>query len=158
MCQFRLLFLLVLQLSSKSLCLYFYVLMSEIALMKARQVQTLCRFICECSSYEGTWSLLLQSDGLLLLLLLSFILWCDSSTRTQDAPSLMLIDTRIFRQTTLSRNPLHEGSALGRDLYLTTRNTHNRQPSMTPAGFEPATPAIQRLQTLALDRAASETG
>jgi hypothetical protein len=30
----------------------------------------------------------------------------------------------------------------GSDFYLTTHNTHNRQPSMPPAGFEPAIPGV----------------
>jgi hypothetical protein len=34
-----------------------------------------------------------------------------------------------------------------RDLYLTTHNTHNRQTSMSPAGFEAAIPASERPQT-----------
>jgi hypothetical protein len=43
---------------------------------------------------------------------------------------------------TVGRTPLDEWSARRRDLYLTnTHNTHNGQPSMPPAGFEPAIPA-----------------
>jgi hypothetical protein len=38
---------------------------------------------------------------------------------------------------TVSRTPLDEWSARHRDLYLTTHNTHNRQTSMPPVGFEP---------------------
>jgi hypothetical protein len=45
---------------------------------------------------------------------------------------------------------------LRRDLYLTTHNTHKRQTSMPPVGFEPTIPASERPQTHALDRAASE--
>ena len=45
-----------------------------------------------------------------------------------------------------------------RDLYLTTHNTHNTQTSMPRAGFEPAISAGERLQTYALDRAATGTG
>jgi len=33
------------------------------------------------------------------------------------------------------------------DLYLRTHNTHRRQISMTPAGFEPIIPASKRPQT-----------
>ena len=36
-----------------------------------------------------------------------------------------------------------------------THNTHNKQTSMSPAGFEPAIPAGERLQTHALDRSAT---
>jgi hypothetical protein len=35
---------------------------------------------------------------------------------------------------------------------LTVKHTHKRQTSMPPVGFEPAIPAGERLQTLALDR------
>ena len=56
---------------------------------------------------------------------------------------------------TVGRTSLDEGSARRRDLYLTTHNTHNRQTSMPPAGFEPAIPASDRPQTLALDRSAT---
>jgi len=42
--------------------------------------------------------------------------------------------------------------------YLTTHNTHNRQTSIFPAGFEPTISAGERPQTYALDRAATGTG
>jgi hypothetical protein len=48
------------------------------------------------------------------------------------------------------------GTARRRDLYLTTRNIHNRQTHMTPAGFEPVIPGGERPQTHALDRAAKQ--
>jgi len=48
-----------------------------------------------------------------------------------------------LRHTTLGRDPLDEASACRRDLYLTTHNTHNRQASITPAGFEPAIPTSE---------------
>jgi hypothetical protein len=41
------------------------------------------------------------------------------------------------RRSTVDRIPLDEWSALRRDLYLTTHDTHNRQISMPPVGFEP---------------------
>jgi len=45
------------------------------------------------------------------------------------------------RRTTVGRTALEELSARRRDLYLTVRNTHNRQMSMLPVGFERTTPA-----------------
>jgi hypothetical protein len=66
--------------------------------------------------------------------------------------------TIILRHTTLGRTPLHEWSTRRRDLYLTKHNTHKRQTSMTLAEFEPATPASERPQTHALDRAATAIG
>ena len=63
-----------------------------------------------------------------------------------------------LRHTTLGRTPLGEWSAHHRDPYLTTHNTHKRETSSSPAGFEPAIPADERPQTHVLDRAASRTG
>jgi hypothetical protein len=60
-----------------------------------------------------------------------------------------------LRHTTLGRTPLDEWSARRRDLYLTTHNTHKRQTSMPPTGFEPTILASERPQTHALDRAVS---
>ena len=62
------------------------------------------------------------------------------------------------RHTTVGRTPLDEWSTRRRDLYLTTHNTHNRQTSMPPAGFEPTISAGERPQTYALDRTATGTG
>ena len=62
------------------------------------------------------------------------------------------------RRTTVSRTPLDEWSARRTDLYLTTHNTHNRQTSMPPMGFEPTISAGERLRTYALDHAATGTG
>jgi hypothetical protein len=63
-----------------------------------------------------------------------------------------------LRHITLGRTPLDEWSARRRDLYLKRDNTHKRQTSMTPAGFELAIPASERPQTHALDSAATGTG
>jgi len=57
--------------------------------------------------------------------------------------------------TTLITSSLDEWSALCKDLRLTSHNTHKKQTSMPPAGFEPAIPASERPQTHALDRAAT---
>ena len=54
------------------------------------------------------------------------------------------------RRTTVSRTPLDEWSAPRRELYLTTHNTHNRQTSKPPMGFEPTISADERPQTLRL--------
>jgi len=59
------------------------------------------------------------------------------------------------RHTTVGRTSLDEWSVRRRDLYLTTQNTHNRQTSMPPVGFEPTVSAGQRPQTYALDSAAT---
>ena len=62
------------------------------------------------------------------------------------------------RWSTVGRTPLDEWSARRTDLYLTRNNTHNRQTSMAPAGFEPAISAGERQQANALDCAATGTG
>ena len=64
----------------------------------------------------------------------------------------------ILRHTTVSRNTLDECSARRRNLCLTTHNTHKRQTSMPPVGFEPSIPAYERPQTHATDRAATRIG
>ena len=48
------------------------------------------------------------------------------------------------RRTTVGMTPLDERSARRRDLYLTTHDTHNRQISMPPVGFEPTISAGER--------------
>ena len=61
-------------------------------------------------------------------------------------------------RTTVGMTSLDEWSASRRDLYLATNNTHNRQTSMSSVGFESTTPAGDRQQTYALNRAATGTG
>jgi ABC-type protease/lipase transport system fused ATPase/permease subunit len=55
---------------------------------------------------------------------------------------------------TVSKTPLHGGSGLCRDLNLTTHNTHKRQISISPMGFEPTIPASERQHKHALNYAA----
>ena len=57
------------------------------------------------------------------------------------------------RHAIFDRSPLDQWSAWRRDLYLTTHNTHKRQTSMIPAGFEPAVPSSELPHTHALGRA-----
>ena len=58
-------------------------------------------------------------------------------------PFLMFLD-HTQRRSTAGRTPLDEWSARRRDLYLTTHDTHNRQISMPPVGFEPTISAGER--------------
>jgi hypothetical protein len=48
------------------------------------------------------------------------------------------------RSTTVDRTPLDEWLARPRDLYVKIPNTHNRQTSMPPVGFEPTISAGER--------------
>jgi hypothetical protein len=50
------------------------------------------------------------------------------------------------------------GYVIVKKRHLTTHNTHNRQTSMPPVGFEPTISAGERPQTSTLDRAATRTG
>ena len=86
-----------------------------------------------------------------------FFLWRCNPTRVMYSSFLRFLD-HIRRRTTIGRTPLDEWSARRRDLYLTTHNTHNRQTSILPVGFEPKISAGERPQTYALDRAATGTG
>ena len=74
------------------------------------------------------------------------------------ASSFLMFLDHTQRRSTFGRTPLDERSARRRDLYLTTHDTHNRQTSMPPVGFEPTVSAGERPQTYALDRAATGTG
>jgi len=56
------------------------------------------------------------------------------------------------RHNTCVRTPLDHWSARLRHLYLTKYNTHKRQTSMSPVGFEPAFPASKRPQSHTLNR------
>jgi len=55
-------------------------------------------------------------------------------------------------RTTVGRTPLDEWSACRRDLYLITHDTHNRQISMPPVGFEPMISPGERPQAAHLLR------
>ena len=56
---------------------------------------------------------------------------------------LMFLD-HTQRRSAVGSTPLDEWSARRRDLYLTTHDTHNRQISMPPVGFEPKISAGER--------------
>ena len=68
-----------------------------------------------------------------------------------EHPFLMFLD-HTQRRSTVGMNPLDEWSARRRDLYLTTHDTHNRQLSMPPVGFEPKISAGERPQASRLLR------
>ena len=86
-----------------------------------------------------------------------FLLWRCDPTRVMTSSFLRFL-AYTQRRTTVGRTPLDEWSARRRDLYLTTHDTHNRQISMPPVGFEPTISVGERPQNYALDRAATGTG
>ena len=86
-----------------------------------------------------------------------FLLWRCDPTRVMTSSFLMFLN-HTQRRITVGRTPLDEWPARRRDLYLTTHNTHNRQTSMPPVGFELTISAGDCPQTYILDRAATGTG
>ena len=110
--------------------------------------------------HNGTWPLKISKarqnsgspyDGFI------YFLWRCDPTRVMASSFLMFLD-HTQRRITVGMTPLDEWLARRRDLYLTTHNTHNRQTSTSPVGFEPTISAGERPQTYALDRAATGTG
>ena len=85
---------------------------------------------CRKARYRGNWKTP------------TTLLWRCSPTWAM-ASFLRFLD-HTQRHTTVGRTPLDEWSARRRDLYLTTPNTHNRQTSMPPVGFEPMISAGER--------------
>jgi hypothetical protein len=87
-----------------------------------------------------------------------FFLWLDSPIWAWASSFRRGFMITHFRHTRVGRTPLDEGPARRRDLYLTTHNTHKRQTSMPPVGFEPTILVSERPQTHALDRTATGIG
>ena len=81
--------------------------------------------------------------------------WHNSPWWARASPFTRFLDHKWH--TTVGRTPLNEWAVCRRDLYLTTHNTHNRQTSMPPVGFEPPISAGEWPQTYALDRVATGT-
>ena len=63
-----------------------------------------------------------------------------------------------LRHTAFGRTPLVEWQTRRRYLYVTTYNTHKRQISIPPGGFEPTILSTERPQTRTLDRVSTGTG
>ena len=70
-------------------------------------------------------------------------LWRCSPTQAMTSSFFRFLD-HTQRRTTVGRTPLDARSARHRDLYLTAHNTHNRQKSMSPVGFETTISAVER--------------
>jgi len=81
-------------------------------------------------------------DGLALgsvIIVVMFCLFVFGATTLQwaRASSFTRFPDHTQRRTTLGRSRLDKWSARRRDLYLTTHNTHSRQTSVPPMGFQP---------------------
>ena len=86
------------------------------------------------------------------------VCYCRDSPQWARASSVTRFIDHTQRRTTVGTTPLDDWSARRRAFCLTIHNTHNRQTSMPPVGFEPTTPAGERPQNYALDRASTGTG
>ena len=93
-----------------------------------------------------------------LKLLVFFVSFWRNSHHWVRASSFTSFLDHTKRRITVGRTPLDEWSALRRDLYLTAYNTHDREISMLPVGFEPRISTGERPQTYALDFAATRAG
>ena len=91
------------------------------------------------------------------VLFLFCFLWRCGPTRAMASSVLRFLD-HTQRRITVGKTPLYKWSARRRDLYLTTHNTHNKQTSMHPVGFEPTISASERPQTARLLRPAHGLG
>jgi len=108
-------------------------------------------------SWPRSWSYM-QNDGPYLWTTIFFFCCGAASQRGSWPPHSWGFLNHTQRRTTVGRTPLDKWSACRRDLYLTKHNTHNRQTSMPPMGFESTISAGERRQAYALDRAATGTG
>ena len=119
--------------------------------------QSWCRYFRFCVSLAWPW----PSEGLLIYLfniIYLFVCFWRNSPQWAMASSFTRFLDHTQRRTIVGRSSLDEWSARRGDLHLTTHNTHNRQTSMPPVGFDPTVSAGERPQTHALDRAATGTG
>ena len=96
---------------------------------------------------RGIYLSLARSFGSVLQQQFFFPLRRDTPTPTRCARVSSMSRFHDYTQAIIGKTTLDEGSALCRDLYLTTQNIHKRQTSMNPAGFEPAIPAREWPQT-----------
>ena len=80
---------------------------------------------------------------MLCYVMLCYVMLCYVMLLEQEppqwamAPSFTRFLDHTQRRNSVGRTPLDEWLARRTDLYLTTHNTHNRQTSMPPVGFEP---------------------
>ena len=128
--------------------------------MKQYFIFPYCCNICCVSNFNWRSSLYIYIYIYIYIYLYIYIyvlLWRCDPTRIMASLFLRFLD-HTQRRNTFGRTPLDEWSALRKDLYLTTHNTHNRQTSMPPMGLEPTILAGERLQAYALYRTATGTG
>ena len=128
----------------------------------------------ELKTFGNRVECVIRYSGIILECYLSFLFWSLQPTHCRRRELLLYLATldgararaRTHTRTHTNTNThilgglsLDEWSTRRRNLYLITHNTHKRHPSIhAPAGFEPAIPTSERLQTYALDRANTRVG
>ena len=119
-----------------------------------------CKFNQRCSMSRKLYKLTYTYIYMCIYIYIYILFFCCGAATQRGSwpPHTWGILDHTQRRTTVGRTPLEEWSARRRDLYLTTHNTHNRQTSMPPVGFELTISAGERPQTYALDCAATGTG
>jgi len=84
----------------------------------------------------------------LLMACRKYIQWCISYIKLNHIDCIVSHSWGFLdhtqQHTRVGRTTLDKWSARRRDLYLTTQNTHNKQISMHPVGFEPTILAGER--------------
>jgi hypothetical protein len=111
---------------------------------------------------EGVLMLLLYVHCFLVgaRLMSTYFFWGGDNSPQWARVSFTRFRDHTQRRTTIRRTSLDEWSARRRDLYLRVHNTHQRQTSKSPVGFELTISAGERPQThtLQVNRAVTGTG
>jgi hypothetical protein len=111
--------------------------------------------------WRKTWRLSTElSKGSDCTTVLLFTFFVSVVQQPQWGPDCLIVEVSMSHTHThthtVGRSPPDEWSARRRGRYL--HNKHKKRISMPSAGFEPAVPAVRRLQTCALDRTATGVG
>ena len=111
-------------------------------------------FWSNMNRWVGLWNIEIDTNTPRVLF---FIFGVTAPQWASRASSFTRFLDHTQRRTTVGRTPLDEWSARRRYLYLITHNTHDRQTSMPPVGFEP-TVSVGERPSYALDSAATGVG
>jgi hypothetical protein len=134
---------------------YFTTQTSHISLPMTSSVLLNTTFLCKECSIFITVCLPSTNVNWNIISLTTFILYPPMELR----PNAGQVSSFLrFLDHTHSKTLLDGWSARRRDFYLKTHNIQKRKIYRPPAGFESSIPAGERLQTHALDRAATGTG
>ena len=117
--------------------------------------RTFATSILRCYNFNGMIKWYDFSCATLYLVFNILAFWPCATAPSGPSPSHCRGFMITLRHTTLGRTPLDEWFS---PTHWHVPDTHNRQTSMPPAGFESTIPAIERLQTHSFYRATTGTG